>query len=58
MVHLPRESDEFVFAPRTVDLFDLHELSMSHYEITPSLLPAFSITSRTRSSISSVWVAM
>jgi hypothetical protein len=31
---------------------------VSHYEITPSFLPAFSITSSARSSISSVWVAM
>ena len=26
LVHFPRETDEFVYAPRTVDLFDVHEL--------------------------------
>lgn len=58
LVHFPRESDEFVQVARTLDLFDLHELPLSHYGITPSFLPAFSITPSARSSISSVWVAM
>jgi hypothetical protein len=58
LVHFPRESDKFVDAGRTYDLFDVHDLPLLDYEITPSFLPAFSITPSTRSSISSVWVAM
>jgi len=58
LVHFPRGSDEFVFGVRVVELFDVHELPLSHYEITPSFLPVFSNTPSARSSISSVWVAM
>ncbi len=57
-VHFPGEADEFIHSGRIENLFDIHDLPLIDYQITPSFLPAFSITSSTRSSISSVWVAM